>query len=136
MINSYTNSPQTIDTNSTINFEINKILTGCTIVHSEGAPSFKLTKPGFYFLNFNGDVEGTAAGDITVELQSNNVPVPGAEATTTVAATSVVNNIGFSTIIKILPSCCSIDNTQILTFLNSGIEAIFNNVNVVITKLC
>lgn len=135
MINSYSNNSQTITTEGTITFDINRILTGCTVTHVEGSPSFKLNRPGYYYVNFNGDVTG-ATGEVGVQLLSNSTSIIGAEGSTTLAAATDVGNISFSTIIKVLPSCAVIDNLQTLSFINSGVDATFTNVNVVITKLC
>lgn len=135
MISSYGNNSQTIASEGAVTFDVNRIVTGCTITHAEGTPSFKLNKPGYYFVIFNGDVTG-ATGDVVIQLTSNGVVIPGSEATTTLGANTDTTNISFSSIIKVLPSCAVIDNLQTLVFVNAGVEATFTNVNVIITKLC
>ena len=135
MINSYTLTSQTINANDTLNFNISRILTGCTVKHTDGSPSFVLAKPGYYYVTFNADVTGTTAGDVTAQLINGSTPVPGAEATTTVTVGGV-SNIAFATIIRVLPSCSAIDNTTTLTVLNSGIAVDYTNANINITKLC
>ena len=135
MINSYTITSQEVAVNDTLNFNVTRILTGCTVKHVDGGPSFTLTKPGYYYVTFNADVLGTEAGDVTAELINGAIAVPGATATTTVAAGSTTN-IAFATIVRVLPSCAAIDNTTILTVLNSGVAATYSNVNINITKLC
>ena len=135
MISSYGNNSKTIASEGAVTFDVNRIVTGCTITHAEGTPSFKLNKPGYYFVIFNGDVTG-ATGDVVIQLTSNGVAIPGSEATTTLGANTDTANISFSSIIKVLPSCTVIDNLQTLVFVNAGVEATFTNVNVIITKLC
>lgn len=135
MINSYTITSQPIAVNDTLNFDVSRILTGCTVNHVDGSPSFTLTKPGYYYITFNADVLGTAAGDVTAELINGSVAVPGATATTTIAVGETAN-IAFATIVRVLPSCAAIDNTTILTVLNSGVAATYTNANINITKLC
>ena len=135
MINSYSNISQSVAADSTINFDITKILTGCTVIHADGTPTFTLTKPGYYIVSFDGVVTGTTAGIVTVELLNGNTPVPGAVASTTIA-TDEVATLNFSTIVRVLPSCPSIDNTTKLTIVNSGVDATFTNSNINITKLC
>lgn len=135
MISSYGNNSQIIASEGAVTFDVNRIVTGCTITHAEGTPSFKLNKPGYYFVIFNGDVTG-ATGDVVIQLTSNGVIIPGSEATTTLGANTDTANISFSSIIKVLPSCAVIDNLQTLVFVNAGVEATFTNVNVIITKLC
>ena len=135
MINSYSITPKIVEVGGSVSFDVNRILTGCTITHTEGTPSFKLNKSGYYFVSFNTDVTG-ATGDVTVQLLSNGVAVPAAEATTSLAAATDTANVSFSTIIKVLPSCTMIDNLQTLTLSNTGLEATYSNINIVITKLC
>jgi hypothetical protein len=135
MINSYTITNQIVATDDTLNFNVTKVLTGCTVKHAEGSPSFTLTKPGYYYVTFNADVLGTAAGDVTAELINGSVAVPGATATTTIAVGDTAS-IAFTTIVRVLPSCAAIDNTTTLTVLNSGVGATYTNANINITKLC
>ena len=135
MINSYTITSQSVAVDDTLNFNVTRILTGCTVNHVDGSPSFTLTKPGYYYVTFNADVLGTAAGDVTAELINGSVAVPGATATTTIAVGETAN-IAFATIVRVLPSCAAIDNTTILTVLNSGVAATYTNANINITKLC
>ena len=135
MINSYTITSQPVAVDDTLNFNVTRILTGCTVKHVDGAPSFTLTKPGYYYVTFNADVLGTAAGDVTAELINGTVAVPGATATTTIAVGETAN-IAFSTIIRVLPSCAAIDNTTTLTILNTGVAVTYTNANINITKLC
>lgn len=135
MINSYTITNQIVTTDDTLNFNVTKVLTGCTVKHAEGSPSFTLTKPGYYYITFNADILGTDAGDVTAELINGSVAVPGATATTTIAVGDTAS-IAFATIVRVLPSCAAIDNTTTLTILNSGVGATYTNANINITKLC
>lgn len=137
MISSYNITEQAVATGGLLTFTTNRILTGCTVTHAEGTTSFQLNKPGYYYVSFNGiAAPTTAAGDVTVQLLSNTSPVPGAIATFSSTATTDLGNLSFATIIKVLPSCCAIDNTTTLTLTNSGVDSTYNNVNLSITKLC
>lgn len=135
MINSYTNISQAVAADSTINFDITRVLTGCTVKHADGTPTFTLTKPGYYFVTFDGVITGTEAGIVTVELINGNTAIPGAIASVT-AAVGDAATLNFSTIVRVLPSCPAIDNTVKLTVLNSGVAATYTNANINITKLC
>lgn len=135
MINSYTITNQSVAVDDTLNFNVTRILTGCTVKHVDGSASFTLTKPGYYYITFNADVLGTAAGNVTVELINGSVAVPGATATTTIAI-GETETIAFATIVRVLPSCATIDNTTTLTILNTGVEVTYTNANINITKLC
>jgi hypothetical protein len=137
MLSSYTNTLQSLGVDELLSFATNRILTGCTVTHSEGTTSFRLNKPGYYFVVFNGDAATTAtAGEVVIELLMNGVSVPGASATNYSAAAVNVQNLSFSTIIKVPPSCACVDNSTTLTLQNSGVAADYTNANITITKLC
>lgn len=137
MINSYSNVSKTFNANEVLTFTNNKILTGCTVTHTEGTGEFVLNKPGYYYVSFNanGSTSGTV-GNMTVQLFNNGVAVPGAVATSYSGAVDQNENLSFSTIIRVLPSCRIVDNSVTLTVQNTGVEAVFNSLNIVITKLC
>ena len=45
MINSYSNVSKTFNANEVLTFTNNKILTGCTVTHTEGTGEFILNRP-------------------------------------------------------------------------------------------
>ena len=135
MISSYNITSQAISTNGILAFTTDRILTGCTATRS-GA-TFQLNKPGYYYVTFNADAAATETlGVLSMQLQNNGVAVPGAEASSTTTVAGNISNYAFSTIIRVPPSCCAIDNTASLTVVNTGIDATYSNVNINITKLC
>jgi hypothetical protein len=136
MISAYTLTDQVVAVDGLLDFDTNRIATGCTVKHVDGTPAFTLTKPGYYYITFNGTITNTAAGIVTVELLNGGVAVPGAEASVTTAATTDERSFSFATIVRVLPSCCAIDNTTILTVANTGIAATYSVANINITKLC
>ena len=103
---------QTVAANGFVNFPTNNLLTGVAIGHVAGSTSVNLIR-GLYLVTLNADVTPTAAGDIGLQLVRNGVAVPGAEATVT-GATGDTYNIGFATLIRVLPSCCVINNNAAL----------------------
>ena len=135
MISTYTSISQAVAVDGTLNFDTTRVLTGCTVKHADGTPTFTLTRPGYYFVTFDGVVTSDAAGTVTVELLNGADPVPGAIASTALAADGIAT-LNFSTIVRVLPSCPAIDNTTKLSILNSGIGATFTSANINITKLC
>ena len=135
MINSYSLVSQAVAVDGTLNFDTTRVLTGCTVKHADGTPTFTLTKPGYYFVTFEGVITGTTAGIVTVELLNGTDAVPAALASTTIAA-DAVDTLNFSTIIRVLPSCPSIDNTTKLSVANTGVATTFTIANINITKLC
>lgn len=135
MISSYNNISQEVAINGLLTFTTDRILTGCTATRN--GQTFQLNKPGYYYVTFNADgAATTAVGDIVVVLQNNGVAVPGAIATFTTTVADDATNLAFSTIIRVPPSCCAVDNTANLTLVNTGVAATYTNVNINITKLC
>ena len=135
MISSYNNISQEVAINGLLTFTTDRILTGCTATRN--GQTFQLNKPGYYYVTFNADgAATTAVGDIVVVLQNNGVAVPGAIATFTTTVADDATNLAFSTIIRVPPSCCAVDNTANLTLVTTGVAATYTNVNINITKLC
>ena len=135
MISSYNTTSQAVATDGLLTFTTDRILTGCTATRN--GQTFQLNKPGYYYVTFNADgAATTAVGDIVVVLQNNGVAVPGAIATFTTTVADDTTNLAFSTIIRVPPSCCAVDNTANLTLVNIGVAATYTNVNINITKLC
>ena len=135
MINSYSLISQAVAADGSLNFDTTRVLTGCTVKHADGTPTFTLTKPGYYYVSFDGVITGTTAGTVTVELLNGADAVPAALASTTVAADDVAT-LNFTTIVRVLPSCPSIDNTTKLSVANTGVATTFTSANINITKLC
>ena len=135
MISSYNNTSQEVAINGLLTFTTDRILTGCTATRN--GQTFQLNKPGYYYVTFNADgAATTAVGDIVVVLQNNGAAIPGAIATFTTTVADDATNLAFSTIIRVPPSCCAVDNTANLTLVNTGVAATYTNVNINITKLC
>ena len=135
MISSYNTISQAIATNGLLNFTTDRILTGCTATRD--GQTFQLNKPGYYYVTFNAVAAATTTvGELTVELYNNGVAVPGAEASYTTTTAGDNSNYAFSTIIRVLPSCCVVNNSARLTVVNTGVDATYTNVNINITKLC
>ena len=136
MISSYNSTTQTVDVGAAYVFDTNRIVTGCTVGHVPGTTSFTLTKPGYYYITFNTTFTTEATGNVTVELRNGGVAVPGATGTETIATVGNEASIAFNTIVKVLPSCCAIDNTATLTFVVDGVAVDATTAAVQITKLC
>ena len=136
MISTYNSTTQTVDVGAAYVFDTNRIVTGCTVGHVPGTTTFTLNKPGYYYVTFNTTFTTTATGEATVELRNGGTAVPGANGTETITTAGDTKSIAFATIIKVLPSCCAIDNTATLTFVATGLELDSTTAAVNITKLC
>lgn len=135
MLDTYTNTDQTLAVNEPLAFNINRIASGCSIRHSAGSTTVNICKPGKYVILFNCDAaESTTAGDITVQMFKNSVLVPAAEATETSSALTDIVNMDFHTAIKVTPCDVECGNRVSLTFLNTGVAATFSNTELVVYK--
>lgn len=135
MISSYNSAQQILSVDGLVSFDTDRIKTGCTITHTPGSTTFTLTRPGYYYISFNTIVSSTETGNVVVQLRNGTTLIPGAIASADVAATTDIDTIGFSTIIRVPPSCCAIDNTAVISIINSGISATLTSPNINITKL-
>jgi hypothetical protein len=138
MVNAFSITEQTLAPNELISFANNRIATGCSVSHSAGSATFSINKPGLYLISFHGVASATAAATepITVQLLNKGVEVQGALASELSAAADTPVNLSFTTAIQVRPNCCAINNEANLTFENAGVEALFSNVEVVITTIC
>lgn len=98
---------------------------GCTAVESAPA-TIQLNKCGVYMVSVDASAE-TAA---TIELSKNGLLQPQAQSTGT--------TLGFITLVQVPTNnsncCCS--SPTVIQLMNTGAEATFTNVNVVVTKVC
>lgn len=137
VLNAYTNTSQTLVANQAIAFNNINVLNGCSIDFTAGTTSVELQKPGVYLVTVDSSVaESGTAGVITMQLQNNGVNVNGAVSNIDSTAAGDINGMSFSTVIKVLPSCCAVNNTVTLTVLNTGVGAVYSNANITIIKLC
>lgn len=136
MISTFNSTTQTVEVGGAYEFDTNRIATGCTVGHTPGSSTFTLTKPGYYYVTFNTVFTTADTGVATVELRNDGTVVPSAIGSETVTTAGDVKSISFSTIIRVLPSCCAIDNTATLIFVATGIELTASAASVSITKLC
>lgn len=81
-------------------------------VSTSGADTITITEEGYYRITYNGSLTGAAAGDLIVNLLSNNVEVISAMQTSTANG---VNNISLSYIVRVLPNCSAVANNTPVT---------------------
>ena len=134
-VNAYTQAGQTVVTGSPVTF-VNGTRTGCSINFTAGTTSIRLAKPGLYQVQFSAyGAESGTAGNITVQMYRNGVAVPGAVSSANSTTVTDVKAIGFSSVVRVLPSCAAIDNDVTLTFVNTGVGATFGNVQATVIKM-
>lgn len=145
MLQTYTLSSAgiTLNTNDSVPFNTNSLNTYCKIKHVAGSPSIEINHAGYYQVTVNsfgyntGDVvEGTPyTGTYTLQLFNKGVAVENAIASATSTSSATVENIEFSVIIKVNPSCPMVDNNAVLTLNYLGQVGTLSFVNLTIVKL-
>lgn len=128
---------QTVGTNVTVPLNNLTIQKGCTAVLS--APStIQLNKCGVYMVSCNCSAEvSDDIGDISIQMTKNGLLQPQAQSTTT-GETGDITTMSFVTLVQVNDSnscrCC--DSPTLIQFINTGVPAIYHNINVTVTKVC
>lgn len=92
-------------------------------VRNSGNTSFTISAPGVYVLTFHATASSTtAASPFTVQLYRNGVAVPGVVTTITSTAAGDVQTLSAQTMVSVLPSCASINNTTSLQWVVTSAE--------------
>lgn len=136
VLNAYTSTDQLLEPDQEIDFNSINILNGCSISFVPGTSTINLKKPGVYFISVDAIVEPDDNGTVTMQLQKNNIKVDGAKASFDATEKGEIGGMSFSTIVKVPPSCCMVDNTASLKILNLETNAIYSNANITVMKLC
>lgn len=140
MLNTYTNSSLEVAANAAISFNNNSVITTCgPVSHSAGTSTVSLNASGYYYVSFSGSaaITDTTAGNVTATLYLNGEEYEGATSTIYSATAGQDGNLGFSTIVRVLPNCCAIrDNLPLsLTVVNTGLAATYSNVELTVFRL-
>lgn len=123
----------TVASGSAIPFNVVPLELGCSTRQND-ATRVNLLKAGVYKVDFNADVVASAVDDVSAQLTVNGVVVPQTVATVTPASATAVNHISFATLVRVTNnSCCCVAPTFV-SVLNTGVEATYNNVDLVVTK--
>lgn len=123
--------------NSSIVFDNKTVQTGCTATSNETSNTITLRRPGFYKVDFNAVLSNDDATNefIGVVLERNGVEVQEAQTGASSSATSDMQSVSFSTLVRVRPNCCAVDNTVRLQFKVTGTDALIYFANVVVTKI-
>lgn len=137
LLNTYTNTSQTVTTGANIRFDNINVLDGCSIDFNAGTTSITLEKAGVYLVTIDATVSDAGTpGSVGLQINRNGAGVNGATSRVVTTASTDVYPLGVSTLVKVLPSCCAVDNTTVLTISNIGLSAIYANANLTVVKLC
>lgn len=140
-LQTYTSAPETPITyaqNANITFEMNgENSTSQCVIHSPGAQTVTIKRAGLYLVTFDGIVANntSASGNVGVQLFSNGNAVAYAKSVATSGSATDVVPLQFSTYVRVLPSCASINNTTTLTVSNVGVEANYFLSNLMVARV-
>ena len=124
----------TVPTATAIPLENVGLKKGCSVVNT-GTRTLQFNKPGIYRVDLDADAtsETATSGDIIVQLMLNGILKADAKSQETVASTTASHSLAFSTLV-IVP--CNCQTPLIAVVQNVGVDAVYNHINVVVTKVC
>lgn len=139
MIECYSNNA-TVGENEAVVFSNTAIKKGCT-VEKNGA-TIQFNKCGIYEVNVNASAvapsaQSSAPVDVSLQLMKNGMAQPQAQASETAASETAKVSLGFTTLVQV-PSNNSCDMCSAPTtcsIVNTGAEAVYDNINLIVTKL-
>lgn len=131
-LSAYSVADQTVAAGDFIEFDINRVHTGCSIKHCPGSTVITLAGAGLYSGAFNANFTALASGATTFQLYRNGVAVPGAVAEHQATA-NVPIAVAFPILELVRPSCVAIDNTSVLQVQVSA-AGVINTANIDIIK--
>lgn len=75
--------------------------------------AINVQETGYYLVDVSASVTAAVAGDVVLSLTQDGVPVPGAQAATTITtATTQVENLKITSVIRVM--CCGNANLSVL----------------------
>lgn len=120
---------QTLATGNPISLQNNIFQSGCGISHIAGSSAISLTRTGIYLVAVTATGDAGSGNTFSVQAYNNGTAIP-----TAIASLVDTGTIHFTTLVKVLPSCRSINNNANLTFINTGATT-YSTVEVDIIKV-
>lgn len=120
---------QTLATGNPIPLQNNIFQSGCGISHIAGSPAISLTRTGTYLVAVTATGDAGSGNTFSVQAYNNGTAIP-----TAIASLVDTGTVHFTTLVKVLPSCRSINNNANLTFVNTGATT-YSTVEVDIVKV-
>ena len=94
--------------------------------------AINLNDPGYYLVNLSATFTAAAAGNVTLTLQQDGVPVAGATSTETiVTATTEVANIAMTAIVRVM--CCG--NSRLSVVVGGTTAPTISNLAIGVVRL-
>lgn len=114
---------QTVEAGGYIVFDTTNVRRGLAIHHMDGSNNTRVISKGIYYAFFNADVVPTGAGEITVTLENNGVPLNSATFT---GVATIGENIAFAIAFPVYKSCECISNIANLKVRVSADATVLN----------
>lgn len=107
---------------------------GCTAVRT-GNASIALNKAGVYMVAVSASAVG--AGELSIQLEKEGIPQAQAISSATGTAATTVP-LGFTTLVQVRRdnSGCCFASPTVIDIRNIGVAATFDQIDVVVTKIC
>ena len=108
---------------------------GCEI-EKQGSATIQFNKCGAYRVNVNCVATASEAGNLGIQLQKDGVLQPQAVSGITATETTSLRPMSFETFVQVSrnnSNCCCVSPVTI-SIINTGVEAIFDNIDVTISK--
>lgn len=136
VLDTYNTSTLAVDVGSALSLQQNDVKVGNSICHAAGTTTITINCPGLYLVNFSAEGYATGGtGAIQVNLQNNGTNINGASSILGTSSSTNIGSLFFSKVIEVSPSCCAVNNTANLTFVNTDTAATYTSVNVNVIKL-
>ena len=139
MLQMYISVPygKVVQKDNSIVFDNKVIQTDCTITANEPTNKITLRRAGIYLVKFNAIVSNTTSAIefIGINMERDGVDVREAQTGASSSATNDLVPVSFSTLVKVKPSCCVVDNTTRLQFKVTGSDTLVYFANVIVSKL-
>lgn len=135
LLDVYSTTAQTLITGQAVAYTGINVDTGCSIEYLSPT-SARIVKPGVYKVSFIGVASASVVGNVTLQIQRDGVLIPAATATETYANTTDLHSFAIETLVKVLPSCCVVQNQPVISVVNTGVGAVFNTTKLMVTKVC
>lgn len=128
---------RTVQENTSIVFDNKTIQTGCTVTANEPTNTVTLRRAGIYLVQFNAIISNTTSSSefIGISMERDGIDVQEAKTGATSSSTSDLVAVSFSTLVRVRPSCCAVDNTTRLQFKVTGSDTLVYFANVVVSKV-
>ena len=104
----------------------------------QGVSTIQLNKCGIYEITVSATATANAAGEISIQLEKDDVLQPQAFAGTTAADTTSSHSLGFTTLVQVTHNnnCnCVCSTPTNIEIINTGIETTFNSITVTVVRV-